>query len=194
MENGVLFQDAGAGEYMYAKSFTISFQLTVLHEEQVGWDGNGKSATTDFSNSFYKFPYGMSPHYVNEGNYVKPATPGYDYDTDTGDTTFNREEREADRQANSDPNRRASNFVRKKVIAKDTNAILKDTLKTIDDGGAKGRADTIKLNEVDVAPPPKVNDGTLTARPTQETTLKKGSPAPRELSRTQKLRRRFRVM
>jgi len=46
MENGVLFQDAGAGEYIYAKSFTISFQLTVLHEEQVGWDGNGKSATT----------------------------------------------------------------------------------------------------------------------------------------------------
>ena len=63
MENGVLFQDAGAGEYMYAKSFTISFQLTVLHEEQVGWDGNGKSATTDFSNSFY-FASNFSKHFL----------------------------------------------------------------------------------------------------------------------------------
>ena len=120
MENGVLFEDLGAGENIFPKSFTVSFQLTVLHEEQVGWNGRRKRAT--MNDEFFGFPYGLAARYLEEGNYVKPPTPPPQSVTVGGLT---EEDKEVIAQNNS--TERASNFVKRKAGASSAKAVTQTT-------------------------------------------------------------------
>jgi len=75
MEQGVMFQEIqGQPIYdeIYPKVFRVSFQLTVVHEQGLGWSGKGGAAK--LRRNFRSFPYGATGRYLDEG-YVKPPPP-----------------------------------------------------------------------------------------------------------------------